>query len=527
VTRTRGRVLVAGLVVLGSGALTVGCGRRTKELPPLGEILVTVDTDMPVPRFVARLRIDFYTPDHVWYGSRDLARGKSTDFPTSFGVYIPDDLHDRDVLVRLRGYPEGEIRDYRGERFLTRPPAGATPGDLAVLPAPTDQPRLFADDGSDATPSSEPKPELAVDRLIRVRVTPGERAQTNVVLRGACVGTMVDLANEESCVDTEGARLKVDLAETVPEAPLGTTSLAGSFEAAAKCTAAPRPAGKAADGSPLRDEEVCVDGALFVFGSNYAFGLGNGVDATKRVAFLAPYRIDKYEVSVGRWRAALAAGLVAPNGGPIANDTPIPRDGTDTLDPRSCTYSSSPMGREDFPVACITAVDAEAFCKLQGGELPTEAQWEYVAMHAGRTEATPFAWGGEPGLSATCDQAWFGRGALPINNDCNKDGQHFGAGPVQANEGPGGDVSLGLGIIGLTGSIVELTRDSFVSLASNCWYAQPLHDPACLVGTSLGTTVRGGSWAAPHTSVTTSRRFQLAENNLSTEVGFRCARGGT
>jgi formylglycine-generating enzyme required for sulfatase activity len=511
------RIGIAALV----GACIVACGPRKTELPPLGEVLVVVDTDMPVPRIVSRLRVDFYTAaDHVWYGSRDVSRGKSSDFPTSFGVYVPDAVHEREVLVRLRAYPQGESRDYRGERLVVRPSPAAPPTEATPTPPPTDEPRLRADDGSDATPPTEPKPEVTIDRLIRVSVAPNERASVRVLLRGACVGTMADLAREQSCVDTEAVRAGVEAAPKSPDLSLPSTSLAGSFDFAERCTAPTRPAG------PLHDDEVCVDGALFLFGSDYAFGSAAGEGATKHVAILPAFRIDKYEVTVARWRAALAQGFTAVDDTPLANDTPIPTEGTDVTDPRSCTWSTAPLGREDYPLTCLSFAAARAFCRWAGGDLPTEAQWEYVAMHAGRPAATPFAWGGVPGVAATCDQAFFGRGALPFNNECNKDAAHFGAGPVTADDTSDGDVSLGLKVVGLTASVAEMTLDAFASMGSNCWNAQPLHSPACLTPSTV-LSARGASWSVPHTSVFVGRRLPIESTLVSAETGLRCVRPGT
>src|SRR6185436_2995802 len=112
-------------------------------------------------------------------------------------------------------------------------------------------------------------------------------------------------------------------------------------------------------------------------------------------------RLDKYEVTVARWRDALAKGFVPPDETPAENPTPIPREGSVPADPRSCPWSTSPMGREDFPITCITYASARAFCRWLGGDLPTEVQWEYVAMDAGRPFQTPFPWGGDQGVAAT------------------------------------------------------------------------------------------------------------------------------
>ncbi len=102
-----------------AAALALGCSR---ELPPLGEAVVIVDTDLPAPGIVDRLRVDLYTADRsAWYVSREIATPDPSAWPVSFSVYDPDPSVARAVVLRLRAYPGGVVRDYRGERFTPRP----------------------------------------------------------------------------------------------------------------------------------------------------------------------------------------------------------------------------------------------------------------------------------------------------------------------------------------------------------------------------------------------------------------------
>src|SRR5262249_50985005 len=66
------------------------------------------------------LRIDVYDPNGKWLDSRDIGRPGVGDWPASFGLYSEDEDNDRLLLVRLRAYPEGRLRDYNGERFADR-----------------------------------------------------------------------------------------------------------------------------------------------------------------------------------------------------------------------------------------------------------------------------------------------------------------------------------------------------------------------------------------------------------------------
>ena len=90
-----------GLVALVStSTFGSGCtGSSTIVGPQTDVARVIVDTDVriadanhPVPTLLSRLRVDFYQVrepfegDPVWYASRDLLRGESSDWPASFGV---------------------------------------------------------------------------------------------------------------------------------------------------------------------------------------------------------------------------------------------------------------------------------------------------------------------------------------------------------------------------------------------------------------------------------------------------------
>ncbi|MDB4933432.1 MAG: serine/threonine kinase [Labilithrix sp.] len=508
--------------ILAAAVAACACGPTTKDVPPVGEVIVVIDTDMPVPAFISRLRIDLYTTDGRWYESRDLSRSKATDWPTSFGVYLADPAKEQTTIVRLRAYAEGEVRDYRGERYATRPDAAAPPFALAEIGSATDEPRLLRDDGSDVTPATEPAPLLTIDRLLRVRVVPEVRGAVRVLLHGVCVGTMADVAGGASCVDQENTLVPSIDEPTIADTTLPAVSAMGTFAPATPCTAMPRRAGNAADGSPLFDEEACVDGKMFILGTNRAFGLATRNDVPRRVAILPSFRIDRYEVTVGRWRDALAHGF-EPQAEPVANEGVVPKESSNPTDNALCTWSAAPRGREDYALNCVDHASARAFCTFLGGDLPTEAQWEFVAATAGREHPTPFPWGGDANAVIPCERAAVGRGPFPFDNQCNPDAKHFGPLAVSALAGPEGDISLGLGVVNLIGNVVEATRDTFASFASNCWARQPLDSPGCLVkGTDIAG--RGGSWYSSAAFVGT--RLPLPGNANGNQIGFRCVRSG-
>src|SRR5262249_48754311 len=152
--------------------LAAGC---QAELAPRGEALVVVDTDLAVPRLVNRLRIDVYTDDRTtWYVSREVPTLDVGAWPLSFSAYDPDDARSRAVVLRLRAYRAGLVRDYPGARSTPRATDPSTSDPAPIADAPEGEtPRLLGADGNDIPPPSEPQPLVTVDRLVRIALTPG------------------------------------------------------------------------------------------------------------------------------------------------------------------------------------------------------------------------------------------------------------------------------------------------------------------------------------------------------------------
>jgi hypothetical protein len=269
---TSGRALPV-LIALAVGACFSSACRGTQVVvgPQTDGALVIVDTDSAVPSLVGRLRVDLYTASDPprWYDSFDTLLLDPQKWPTSFGVYSADPEQEHTVLVRLRAYPDGGTRDYRGERFQPRVvlTAGINPEDIAASPPPTNPPApSLLKNGLDMTPTSEPQPGVSIDRLFYVRVRPQTYGAVRVVLRGACTGTMADLFGKATCVDTENARLPVAEEPLDPDTTL-PASLQGAFAAATPCAAsAPAPT------PGLYDDRICVPGGGFIFAQHRATG---------------------------------------------------------------------------------------------------------------------------------------------------------------------------------------------------------------------------------------------------------------
>ena len=553
-------------------ALTLGLS-CSHVLPPQGEALVIIDTDAPL-RVVNRLRVDFLDESGRWLDSRDVARPNAGDWPVSFSIYVPDPGGTKLVYVRLRAYPESKARAYRGERFVDKTPPDS-PGDPAFLdPKETRPPPRLMHGNDDVTPPTEPQPFVTIDRLVAVRLTTGERGSLRVTLRGACLGNMTDVAGKRSCVDTDGTLIAVRPSPLDADMTLPRTTITKDFGLEIPCPAdaAPHPSG------PLLDQEVCVPGGTFVLGNDALVGSGDDSPTPERIVMLSPFYMDMYEVTVARWRDALRRGFTSPDASPtqqgpggFSYQTCAAGGLAPASSIRWCTWTKQPSGLEAYAITCLTWAAARAFCRFDGGDLASEAQWEYVAIAYGRAAKTKLPWGDD---TATCKPsgdtslrpAVWGR-LSPCNNgvegreSCvgticgpqaipnyvsacdsvpdpmcrtefcglfpNQTNDRQGPQPVNAVDFPGGDRSDVLGIVNLAGGVSEWLADTYRRFDSLCWATASLLDPICTDDGATRHSVRSASWASQGPAPAYRHADDappVSRDYGPPQIGFRCVR---
>lgn len=186
----------------------------------------------------------------------------------------------------------------------------------------------------------------------------------------------------------------------------------------------------------------------------------------------------------------------------------------------ACTWSASTRNRESYPINCVTWAAARAFCKWRKGDLPTEAQWEYVAVAAGRDFKTRYPWGPDR-TDPPCSRAVFSRndGSLPSTTACNSLG--FGPQPVTTAAGANQDVNA-LGVVNLGGNVAEYTLDSSVTLDSPCWEGANPQDPLCIDSSAANHVTRGTTWiVSAYPAVNRSRGNDAGDSSN----GVRCTYG--
>jgi formylglycine-generating enzyme required for sulfatase activity len=174
------------------------------------------------------------------------------------------------------------------------------------------------------------------------------------------------------------------------------------------------------------DGENCCVNLAVMGGMYYRTYRNNGSGPTGKSdpATVSDFRLDKYLVTVGRFRQFAAAwssgwkpsagsgkhtylnggGLADTAGGyetgwdPSWNNTTDVNPTTSSLtrgsycDGTHATWTASATGgHENLPINCVNWYEAYAFCIWDGGFLSSEAEWEYAA--AGGSEQRQYPWG--------------------------------------------------------------------------------------------------------------------------------------
>ncbi|HSD89404.1 MAG TPA: formylglycine-generating enzyme family protein [Kofleriaceae bacterium] len=252
------------------------------------------------------------------------------------------------------------------------------------------------------------------------------------------------------------------------------------------------------------------------------------------VATLSDYRLDKYEITVGRFRQFVEAGFgtqanppaigdgahagIGGSGWSSAFNTSLLADTTALIAALKCNateqmWTDVPGANENRPMNCITWYEAFAFCIWDGGYLPTEAEWDYAA--AGGSEQRAFPWS-MPANLLSIDPS---RGSYYDGVSCVGDGM-AGCGatdilPVGAR--PAGDGKFLQSDLG--GNIWEWTLDK----GATPYAINPCIDCADLTSTG-GRISRGGYFSAPIIYIRSANRFGNGETFRVSEQGARCAR---
>ena len=240
----------------------------------------------------------------------------------------------------------------------------------------------------------------------------------------------------------------------------------------------------AADDPP--NEIVAKDGAPMVLvpAGDFWMGLPEGVglddEQPRHKVYLDAYYVDKFEVTTERY-----ARFLELTGWP----TPLNWNMVKFQD------------HATRPVVGVNWGDADAYCRINGRRLPTEAEWEKAARG---TNERKFPWGDtkpHPTL------ALFGQGAR-FSYDVLKP-----VGSYPSGVGP-------YGAFDLAGNVAEWVQDWY---EGEYYRDAPQQNPPGPMGGQY-KIARGGSWSdLPVYLLSASRTSKLPSWTRNAFIGFRCA----
>jgi formylglycine-generating enzyme required for sulfatase activity len=364
---------------------------------------------------------------------------------------------------------------------------------------------VFASPGTTAGVATlDPPPEVTIERLVHIPAPTAGIEQVSLFLTEDCLDAPSTFAAPEStCIDAN--EMSGDPGDGI--LPGGTTATRiGTWPPAQEvpCTLS-------------HSGAVCIPGGFSILGELSLSGSSDqtGYDPVPlRPVIVSPFLLDTNEFSVGRFRTLVTSGK-------FTGALPTTGTGFSGPDANFCSWLGETVADDDDdPLNCITWEAAALACKLEGGALPSEAEWEHAARGRGRRFLHP--WGDEDasccssGLSrSTGDMMFFAEcPAPPI--------LPVGSYPPAKCDGIG-DVSLD-GVVDMQGSVREAVADDLDTYDAPCWSTTGVPtDPVCNDPSAVGHAERGESWEDPLSSEVPSR-WLWTDNGEGD--GVRCAYPG-
>jgi formylglycine-generating enzyme required for sulfatase activity len=272
-------------------------------------------------------------------------------------------------------------------------------------------------------------------------------------------------------------------------------------------------------------------------------GVSSDYDDESFPASVTGFSLDRYEVTVGRFRrfvSAVVAGFRPGAGSGTRTDLNLgkglvnvgPDGGYDPgwdatwnseLDASSSgwntnlacvanpTWTAQAGKNEQRPITCVNWYEAFAFCIWDEGRLPTEAEWNEAA--SGGDEQRVFPWS-TPSASQAIDCAHANYFGAKGPDFCVSPG--VGASAAVGADSPAGDGRWGQA--DLAGNVFEWVRD---------WYApySPLCPDCVYIDATPNHVMRGGGFSNAAPDLLASSRAANASGARSGSLGLRCARG--
>ncbi|MGO9832955.1 MAG: formylglycine-generating enzyme family protein [Polyangiaceae bacterium] len=542
---------VAFALVLSAGA--TGCSEQT----PGGGLLVVMNVDSSLSQDPPnRLTVDVGSLDggttyrDAGYSIDDAGGTGRVRFPTSLGIDSNGDPNAA-VSIELGVWDGTERIDFERYRITNIPTA-----NVHVLPVLFGLPCAASGPSDGGTLCPLESWGCTWDSLLDLWSCDAERLPP----LGADAGLSPSGAygaGDAAPDATTGDASAID-ATSEEDAGLGVEAETGEEAGAApSCSGGGPGAGPNCGGSPGSDDCCAsneVPSGAFLRDYDGITYLDDSHPAT-----VSQLRLDRYEVTVGRFRAFVDAisagdggtpwtppsgsgkhthlnhgnglsnggdgGVIYETGWDMSWNAYLPQAQSDwdaELLSSGCTgaaedawwtWTTTAGGNENRPINCVNWYEAYAFCIWDGGFLPSQTEWDYIAA-GGSNNQYEYAWGNDP-PDRNASHAIYGCYWPPrtTGNDCQGIANIALVGSV-----PNGGGTAVWGQLDLTGSVYEWVLD--YGLAP---YALPCVDCA---ETSSGTQreFRGGGFDSNDTQLFNSFPNASVPENSYADVGVRCAR---
>ena len=391
-------------------------------------------------------------------------------YEIEFWNSIKDSKHAEDYEAYLKAYPNGRfaplakvrIERYRKAAEPTPPPTPAA--EQVQVEDMNESYQVLTNTNVRSGPSSDSDKigELAQGSQVQVTGRVVDMNWYRIAIPAGGVGYVyAPLLAKPAPVEPQPVETKQVTAPPPPPPPVATRT--ESAAADKDCNDCP--------------EMVTIAPGSFTMGDNKG---DISERPAHRVTISKPYAIGKYEVTVGQWKACVAAGECKkiPDSDMTSDDSPA----------RDISW-----GDAKKYVAWLSRVTGKPY------RLPTEAEWEYAAR-AGTS--TRYWWGNqmEPGKAYCKDCGGQWDFALPTQ-----------VGSLEPNP---------FGLYDMNGNVWEWVED--------CWHRnyngaprddRVWDDPNCTV-----RVIRSGSWRNDKTYVHSASRFKYDAYVRYLQNGFRVAK---
>ena len=220
-------------------------------------------------------------------------------------------------------------------------------------------------------------------------------------------------------------------------------------------------------------------------GGSFRMGSGNGGSDEQPVHLvtLSPYSLQTREVTEAAYDSCVRSGRCTP--AHYDDSTCNAWNGRRFIRVRV----PAAVRGERYPVVCVTWQQARAYCRANGMELPTEAQWEYAA----RAETSS-----RTGMQTV-------EGAVSERKE----------GPAASGSG----TPNGWGLHDMLGNAWEWVNDYYDPAAYGFSAGNDPNGPDA----GFYRVIRGGGWYSPRGSLSVTDRQWYSPGYSEVSIGFRCA----